>query len=357
MNIFKALIPLTVAALLAGCNSSSTSTTTSTDDKGAGATAGGEAPKKTLKVGILFDSGGRGDKSFNDSAWEGIERAKAEFKIEEIQLQSKSQADNEVSLTQLASQNPDIVFAVGLTMQDAVNNVSQKFKNVKFAIVDGDAKQDNVRMLKFREEQGSFLAGYLAGLMTTTNKIGFVGGMEIPLIKKFEYGYYAGAKMANPKIELLPSKYTGDWNNSDKGKAAAATLFSAGADIVYHAAGRAGLGVFAAAKDAKRFAIGVDSQQDDLEPKTILTSMIKRVDMAVYSTIKDVLDDKFTSGEKLYDVASSGVALSEFPHTKDIIGSERIDKVEAIKAKLASGEIVAPADKDAFDKFIANLPK
>ncbi len=347
MNLLKLSLVASLFAVMIGCNSSSSTTTTPTE-----ASAKPAASSETaLKVGIVFDSGGRGDKSFNDSAYAGIERAVKELGIEEANIQSKSPAEYEANLQALAQKKVDIVFAVGLGMQQALAKVAPKFPDTKFAIVDGDSSGENTRSLKFKEEQGSFLAGYLAGLMSKTGKIGFVGGMEIPLIKKFEYGYFAGAKMANPAIVLLPSKYTGSWDNPDKGKAAAAVLYSSGADIVYHAAGRAGLGIFAAAKEANKYAIGVDSNQDDIEKGTVLTSMIKRVDEAVFQTIKDLKDGKFTPGEKMYDAASGGVGLTEFPNTRDIIGEANIAKLKEIQAKLASGEIVAPANAEEFAKM------
>ncbi len=351
VNLLKFVLPFATAALIVGCTGSAPSTdnTTPKAEPAAGAT------DKKLKVGIVFDSGGRGDKSFNDSAWAGIERAQKEFGIEALPLQSQSPAVYEGNLTKLADQKMDIIIAVGLGQGSALDKVAAKFPDVTFAIVDGDVKQPNVRMLKFKEEQGSFLAGYLAGLMSKTGKIGFVGGMEIPLIKKFQYGYAAGAKMGNPNIEILPAKYTGDWNNADKGKASAAVLYAAGADIVYHAAGRAGLGVFTAAKEAQKYAIGVDSNQDDIEKGRILTSMVKRVDEAVYQTIKDVVDGKFASGEKMYDVASGGIGLTEFEFTKDLIGKEKLDQVKEIEGMISSGEITVPTTEEEFAKFVEML--
>lgn len=357
VNRFKWILPALAAALLVGCTG--TSTTTNVPPPAQEGGKEGEAPPqgKALKVGIVFDSGGRGDKSFNDSAWAGIERAQKEFGIEAVDIQSNSAAQYESNLTKLADRKLDIIFAVGLGQQQALAKVAPKFPDTKFAVVDGNVDAPNVRSLQFREEQGSFLAGYLAGLMTKSGKIGFVGGMEIPLIRKFQYGYFAGAKMANPKVVTLPAKFTGDWNNADKGKAAAALLYGEGADIVYHAAGRAGLGVFTAAKEANAFAIGVDSNQDYIEKGRILTSMVKRVDEAVYATIKDLMDGKFSAGAKVYDISTKGVGLTEFEFTKDAIGEANIAKIAEIEQKIANGDIQVPADEEAYNKFIAALPK
>lgn len=316
----------------------------------------GNASKK-MKVGIVFDSGGKDDKSFNASAWRGIERAMTDFSIEEAHIESKSEKDYESNLAALADSGCEVIFSVGINTAKALEAVAPKYPKVKFAIIDGVVDQPNVRSLLFNEEQGSFLAGYLAGLMTKTNKIGFVGGMEIDLIKKFYSGYAAGAYTANPKVEILPDKYAGSWNDADLAKTAAVSLFTQRADIVYHAAGKAGIGVFNAAKESGKHAIGVDSDQDEIYPGVILTSMIKRVDESVYSTIKDVLDEKFTPGSKVYDLAAGGVGLSEMKYTKDLIGKEKIDKVNAAAEEIKAGKIKVPTTKSELDSYRAGLQK
>jgi basic membrane protein A len=338
--------------VLAGCKSDGTPPS--------GATTGGEPGKtgKKLVVGIVFDSGGRGDKSFNDSAWAGVERAVKELGIDEPKaVDSKSEKEYEPNLSGLADLNCDIIFAIGINMQSALQKVAPKYPNVKFAVVDASVKEPNVRSLLFREEEGSFLAGYLAGLMTKTNKIGFVGGMKIPLIEKFAAGYTAGAKTANPAVEVLAEKYTGSWDNLDIGKVSAVSLFSSGADIVYHAAGRAGLGVISAAKEQGKYAIGVDSDQDYIEPGSVLTSMVKRVDEAVFSTIKDVKEGNFQTGEKVYDLKAGGVGLSEMKHTKDLVGEEKLEKVNEAAEKIKSGELKVPTSKGELEIYLAGLKK
>jgi len=339
---------------VAGCGSGDQ--TSGTAGPQPNAPASKDAP---LKVGIVFDSGGRGDKSFNDSAWAGIERAKAEFGIDESPVESKSEKDYEGNLAALADKGCDIVFAIGINQKTALEKVAAQYPNTKFAIVDAEPDDKlglkNVRSLLFKEEEGSFLAGYLAGLMTITNKIGFVGGMDIPLIHKFQAGYVAGAKTANPKVEFLAPKYTGNWDDVGTAKAAANVLFGSGADIVYHAAGRAGQGVISAAKDQGRFAIGVDSDQDYLEPGTVLTSMVKHVDEAVYSTIKDLKDGKYTADKHVYDLKVKGVGLSPMTHTRDKIGPEKLAQVDQMQAKIASGEIKVPTDDASLQEYLATL--
>lgn len=322
-----------------------------------GATGGGTTPDaaKKLKVGIVFDKGGLGDKSFNDSAWAGIQKAEAEYGIEVSKVESKEEKDYETNLSAMADKGMDLVIAVGLNQGKALQKVAADYPDTKFAIVDGDVKADNVRMLKFNEEEGSFLVGYLAGLMTKTNKLGFVGGMELDLIKKFQYGYAAGALTANKSVEVLPAKYIGNWDNIDQAKAAATVLFNGGADIVYHAAGRAGLGVIRAAQERKMFAIGVDSDQDGEAEGFVLTSMIKRVDQAVFSTIKDLEDQKFSGGETVYSLAAKGVGVSEMRFTKDKVGEANLAKLKEIEAKIAHGEIAVPKDQAGYEAYIATL--
>ncbi len=316
----------------------------------------GQAPGgKTLKVGIVFDSGGRGDKSFNDSAWAGIERAAKEFGIVEQAVESKSEKDYEGNLTAVADRGCDLVFAIGINMKTALEKVAPNYPDTKFAIVDAEVDAPNVRSLLFKEEEGSFLAGYLAGLVTKTKKIGFVGGMELDLIKKFFAGYAAGAKTADKGVEVLAPKYIGSWDNVDLAKTAAATLFGQGADIVYHAAGRAGQGVIDAAKQRGLYAIGVDSDQDALAKGFVLTSMIKRVDEAVYQTISDTIRGSFTPGAKVYDLKAKGVGLSPMTYTKDKVGESALAKVAEMEQKIVAGEVKVPATLDELKAYESSL--
>ena len=353
MKIWKlGFLAIAAAALVAGCSSSNTGS-----DSGSTSEPGKPAGDKKMTIGIVFDSGGRGDKSFNDSAWAGIERATKEFGIEAKPIESKNEKDYATNQTALAEQGVDLVIAVGLNQAEALKEVAKQFKDQKFAIVDGSVESANVRCLKFKEEEGSFLVGYLAGLTSKTGKVGFVGGMKIPLIEKFEAGYAAGAKMANPNIEILPAKYTDNWDDSSKGKASAEILFGQGADIIFHAAGRAGLGVINAAKEKGMFAIGVDSNQDDLAPGNVLTSMIKRVDEAVYSTIKDVKEGKFASGDKIYDLSVNGVGISDMAHTKDKVPADAMAKIEDVRKKIIAGEIKVPSNLADYATFLESLKK
>jgi len=342
------------AIMLAGCSGGSNDTQPSTTAGGGSTTA---ASGKKLLVGIVFDSGGKGDKSFNDSADAGIQRAAKELGIESKSVDSKSEKDYETNLDGLAEKGCDVIFAVGFAQKTALTTVAPKYPKIKFAIIDDVLDQPNVRSLVFSEQEGSFLAGYLAALVSKTGKIGFVGGKTTPLIKKFEAGYVAGAETANPKIDATGIKYTESWDDTAAGKAAATVLFNGGCDIVYHAAGRCGLGVITAAKESGKLAIGVDSNQDDQAPGSVLTSMVKHVDEAVFATIKDVQDNKFTPGTKVFDLKSKGVGLTEFKYTKDKIGDANIKKVNDISQQIVDGKIVVPSKTEDLPAYIAKLKK
>jgi len=339
-RILFALLGASIVFTLSGCTGGSNDSTSPNASSAPASTP--DSGGKKLRIGMVFDSGGRGDKSFNDSAYAGLEKAEKELGVEIQTVDSKAEKDYSINLTTLAEQKFDVVFAIGITQGEALAAVAPKFPDVKFAIVDATVEAPNVRSLLFSEEEGSYLAGYAAGLATKSNKIGFVGGKKIPLIEKFEAGYKAGAVAANPKVEMLPSKYTESWDDTQLGKESAKSLFNAGADIVYHAAGRCGVGVIAAAKEAGKLAIGVDSNQDDQAPGFVLTSMIKRVDESVFQTIKDIKAGSFSAGSKVYDLASNGVGLSDFKNTKNRIGEDNLKKIEAVKADIVAKKITVP---------------
>lgn len=320
---------------------------------GCGDTQTGNGGDAEAVVGVVLDSGGLGDQSFNDSAWAGAQRAEEELGVSVVNVSSNSESDYESNLSGFADRGFDLVVAVGINQKTALDKVAAEYPDTNFALIDNTVEHENVRSILFSEEEGSFLVGYLAGLMTETDAIGFVGGQEIALIKKFEYGYYAGAKMANPDVEILPAKYVGSWDDVGQAKEAANQLFRSGADIVYHAAGRAGLGVISAAKENDKYAIGVDSDQDHVEEGYVLTSMVKRVDEAVYKTIEDVVNDEFTGGTLVYDLEADGVGLSELRFTREAIGEERLEEVQQVRERIASGEIEPPKTDDEYRAFLA----
>jgi basic membrane protein A and related proteins len=315
-------------------------------------------PSTKLKVGLVFDIGGRGDKSFNDSAYLGLERAKKELGIDYEYLETPQATDRATQLRQLANK-PDVklIFGIGFLFTDDINAVAQEFPDKKFADVDYtvDSKKPipgNVAALEFKEEEGSFLVGALAGLLTKTNKVGFIGGMKIPLIEKFETGFKAGVKAVNPKCEVY-ANYAGltgtAFKDPTKGKELALSIYDKGADIIYHASGSTGLGVFEAAFQKKKFAIGVDSDQYQSAPKEmqdahiILTSMVKRVDEAVFQTIKSVQDGRYQSGEIMFDLKSKGIDYVYDDHNRKLIPDSVHQQVEALRTKIINGEIIVPS--------------
>ncbi|MEO6808215.1 MAG: BMP family ABC transporter substrate-binding protein, partial [Isosphaeraceae bacterium] len=301
----KVAAVVAAAALgLAGCGSSDTPATTPS----AGSTGGAPAAD-ALKVGMAYDVGGRGDQSFNDAAAKGLDQAKSELGVsgqEAAATNGEPESAREERLQQLIDAGYTTIVAVGFAYAPSVAKVAKDNPDVKFGLVDStDAKGPNIENITFAEQEGSFLVGAAAALKTKTNIIGFIGGVETPLIKKFEVGYIAGAKAVKPDIEIKskyltqPPDYSG-FSSVDKGKAAAEGMYQQGADIVYHAAGGSGGGVFNAAKAAGKLAIGVDSDQaltaDEGVRGVILTSMIKRVDVGVFDFIKSVKDNTFTAG-------------------------------------------------------------
>ena len=315
-----------------------------------------QQPKGTkgkIKAAVVTDVGGIGDLSFNAMAWEGLQRAGGDLGIEIKFLESKEQADYAPNLRKFAEQGYDLVFAVGFLMEDAVAQVAPKYPKTKFAIIDGNAPDlPNAAALKFREEEGCFLAGALAGAMSKTGTIGFIGGMQVDLIKRFECGYKAGAMTTRPDIKVLAA-YTGKWDDPAKGTELALAQFGRGADIIFHASGSCGLGVIGAAKSKGKgyYAIGVDADQDYIAPGRVLTSMMKRVDNAVYSTCKSVVEGKFEPGDHVFGLKEGGVGLSPMKHTKQDVPPEVLAKIEALKALIVEGKLRPPKTEEELAAF------
>lgn len=341
------------AALTAGILSVALSACGSSDSNGKSANqpSGSASGTSDIKVGMAYDIGGRGDQSFNDMAAAGLDKSKSEFGVKTSESEAtpdEAESAKEDRLIQLADGGYNPVIAVGFAYSEAVGKVAKQYPDVKFAIIDDTANtESNVTNLVFAEEQGSFLVGAAAALKSKTGHIGFVGGVNTPLINKFEAGYDAGAKAVNPKIKIesayltQPPDFTG-FNDPGKGKTAAGGEFDAGADVVYHAAGGSGLGVFQAAKAAKGLAIGVDSDQyktasPDLQP-FILTSMIKHVDVAVYDFIKSIVDGKPLTGTQTFDLKVGGVDYSTSGGKVDDIKS----KLDSYKKQIIDGTITVP---------------
>lgn len=308
-----------------------------------------------LKVGVVMDKGGPGDKSFNASAWRGAQSAQSNLGVQAQYAQSAQETDYARNLRSYAKQGYQLVFAIGYLEQDAYNQVAAEFPNTDFVIIDGQsAKTPNAAGVTFKEQEGSFLVGALAAAMSKTGKIGFVGGMHGPVIGRFESGYVAGAKMVRPDIQIL-SQYTESWDDIGKGKTNATMQFQQGADIVFHAAGKCGLGVIDAAKDqgAGKYAIGCDSDQDGEAPGKVLTSMVKNVDKAVYDYCEKVKNHQFAAGDHPYGLKEGFVGLSEMKFTKNDVPDGVMQKVDALRAKVIAGEVVPPATPAELKAFAA----
>jgi len=294
-----------------------------------------------IKVGLVLSVGGLGDKSFNDSAYRGLADAEKNLGIEFKYVEPASPAEDEQYLREFAENDYDLVVGVGFLMRDALEQVATDFPEVKFALIDETVELPNVSSLLFAEDEGSFLVGALAAMMSETGTVGFVGGMEVPLIKKFQAGFEAGAEYVNGDIKTLGIYTSGPnpFNDPVRGKENALSLIKQGADVVYHASGGTGVGVIAAAKQSGVYAIGVDSNQDAVAEGVVLTSMIKNVDIAVYNTTKDVIANDFKAGINVLGVAEGGVGTTDFEFTRDAIGEEKLAKLEEIKEKIINKEI------------------
>jgi len=300
----------------------------------------------------VFDIGGRGDKSFNDAAYAGLEKAQKELGVTFTTLETNEGSDREAQLRQLAAGDAKLVFGVGFLFTDDVRALAREFPDQKFACVDytvspGDTLPSNLVALKFREEEGSFLVGALAGLLSKTGKVGFVGGMEIPLIRKFQAGFTAGVMAVNPKAKVIV-KYAGNtgaaFKDPTKGKELALAEYHAGADIIFHASGSTGLGVFEAARELGKLAIGVDSDQYEEAPGVILTSMVKRVDTAVFDTIRDVQAGRWSGGVHEFGLKESGVTWVYDDRNKALVPDAVKAQVDSLQALIVAGSLKVPTE-------------
>jgi basic membrane protein A len=314
------------------------------------APAGGAKAVGT-RIGLVFDVGGRGDKSFNDAAYIGLLRAERELGVEASFLEPAGSEDREAGLRLFAARGVDLVIAVGFIFSSDVDAVAKEYPSVHFACIDyappSGGPPPNVAGLVFREEEGSFLVGAAAGLLTKTQHVGFVGGMVTPLIRKFEVGYAAGVEATCPTC-VVHSAYAGAtpdaFKDPAKGKAIAVGEIASGADVLYHASGATGHGVFEAAHDARVLAIGVDADQYAEMPGTIVTSMVKRMDVTVFDTINDAVAGHFSGGMHAYGLAEGAVDwVHEGPHAAGI-PRDVVDRVEALKREIVTGARHVPTN-------------
>ena len=311
-----------------------------------------------VDVGVVFDLGGRGDKSFNDGAYLGAERAEKELGVRVRFIEPGEGSDRESGLRLLAAEGMDLVIGVGFIFTDDLTQLAKEYPNTKFAGVDYSVATDkdgrplppppNLAALKFREEQGSFLVGALAALVGKSKKVGFVGGMDFPLIQKFEMGYKAGVKRVCPDCEVV-SQYAGvtpeAFRNPGKGKELALSQYQQGVNVIFHASGSTGLGVFEAARQTGKLAIGVDADQFNEAPGFVLTSMVKGVDNAVFDAVRRVKEGRFKGGIYQYGLAENGVGYVYDANNEKLIPADVRARLEALKQDIIAGKIQVPSTR------------
>ena len=298
-----------------------------------------------FKVALILDRGGKDDKSFNSSAYAGAMEAKTKLGVFVKYVEATDDNAFEPLIRAFAQREFDLIVGIGFAQKEAIAKIARQFPKRHFAIIDAQVDAPNVSSLLFEEHEGAFLVGAIAAMTSKTGKIGFVGGMDIPLIRRFAMGYEAGAKRENPRIIVI-ANYVGltseAWNNPPKGKELAVSQYDAGADIIFAAAGASGLGVFDAAEEKKKFAIGVDANQNWTKPGLILTSMLKRVDQAVYSAIEEAKAGKFAGGAKRFGLANKGIDYAVDEFNSKILTDPVRQRAEAIKADIIAGKIEVP---------------
>jgi len=321
----------------------------------------GADDKTKIHVGIVFDIGGKDDRSFNAAAWSGAKCAetgkwpdgtscgKPPLNIVLRDIEPGNPTSIEPAMRAFAERNYDLIIGIGFAQTPIIESVARDYPNIRFAIVDGVSDLPNVASLVFKEHEGSYLVGMLAAKTSKTGTIGFLGGMDIGLIHRFKGGYEEGARAVNPNIRVIPN-YVGvtdaAWNNPGKGKEIALAQISKGADVIFTAAGNSGLGAFDAVEQAGKkdgrathFVIGVDANQNMVKPGFVLTSMVKRVDNAVYSIVQDVVNGQFKTGFHVYGLNEDGVGYAMDENNKDLITPEMIKQVEEARAKIIAGQI------------------
>ncbi|HET7412668.1 MAG TPA: BMP family ABC transporter substrate-binding protein [Pararhizobium sp.] len=295
-----------------------------------------------FKPAVIYDIGGKNDKSFNESAFHGAQRFKKDTGIDFREFEIANDAQREQALRRFARDGDDPIVVVGFTWADALSRVAPKYPKTDFVIIDSVVKAPNVRSVTFKEEEGSYLVGVMAAMASKSGTVGFIGGMDVPLIHKFECGYIGGVKATRQDANVLTA-YTGTtpdaWNDPVKGGEIAKSQMDQGADVVYAAAGGTGTGVLQAMADAGKLAIGVDSDQNYLQPGHVLTSMVKHTGVAVYDAFMDAKKGKFTTGVEHLGIAKNGVGYAMDKYNAKLVPPEMKDAVEKAKQEIIAGKI------------------
>jgi len=294
-----------------------------------------------IKPALLYDLGGKFDKSFNEAAFNGAEKFKAETGIEYVEFEVSNASQREQALRRFAEDGRNPIVMTGFSWAESLDKVATDFPDLQFAIVDMVVDKPNIRSIVFKEQEGSYIVGLLAGMASQTKKVGFVGGMDIPLIRRFGCGYVGGAKAAGATdvIQNMTGDTPAAWNDPTKGGEIAKTQIDQGADVIYAAAGGTGVGVLQAAADAGKLGIGVDSNQNGLQPGKVLTSMLKRVDTAVHGAFMDAKDGKLKGGINDLGLKEGGVDYALDENNKDLITPEMKAAAEKAKADIIAGTI------------------
>ena len=377
-KLMAVLLSTAMVFSMVACGGSDNSAETAAPaDNSAATETEATADNSEIKIGLVTDVGGVNDGSFNQSAWEGLQRAQSDLGIEVNYLESKGDSDYTPNIEQFMDEDYDLIICVGYMLADfllhssfmdeeydliicvgyqladALRAAAEANPDQKFAIIDDSSCSDldNVSCLMFKQEQASYLVGYVAGLTTKTNKVGFVLGMENETMNQFGYGYCAGVKDANPDATILQSN-ANNFADPAIGKSNANTMITNGADVIFHAAGATGLGAIEACKENGVYAIGVDSDQSSIAPDTVITSAMKRVDNAVYDAAKAITENSYSAGVVTYDLSMGGVDIAP---TTDLLSDETIAAVNDVKEKILSGEVTVPADKASFEEKYGDI--
>ncbi len=298
------------------------------------------APAAAFEPAVVFDMGGKFDKSFNEGVHNGVEKFKAETGINYRSFEVTNEAQREQFLRRLAERGADVIVAVGFSQAPVVEKVAKQFPKVRFTLIDGVVDLPNVQSVTFAEHEGSYLVGMLAAMASKTGTVSFVGGMDIPLIRRFACGYEQGVKAVKPDAKVLVNMAgttPAAWSDPTRGSELAKSQFDRGSDVVFAAAGTTGLGTLQAAKDAGKLAIGVDSNQNHLHPGTMLTSMVKRVDVAAYNAFKTAKEGTWEPGVRRLGLKEDGVGWADDEHNKALITPEMRAAVDAAAAEIKSG--------------------
>ncbi|MFK8080413.1 MAG: BMP family protein [Granulosicoccus sp.] len=295
-----------------------------------------------ISPAVVFDMGGKFDKSFNQGVYDGVERFKSDSGIEYREFEVTNETQREQALRRMAQRGANPILGVGFAQAGPMEVVAKEFPDTKFTLIDGVVDLPNVQSVVFKEQEGSFLVGLLAAMASESKSVGFVGGMDIPLIRRFACGFEQGAKHADASVDVIQNM-TGTtpsaWNDPGRGSELAKGQFDRGVDVIYAAAGGTGVGVYQAAKDGGKLAIGVDSNQNHLHPGTMLTSMLKRVDVAAYNAFKDAQDGSWAPGMKVLGLAEDGVGWALDENNESLISDDMKSAVDAAAASIVAGDI------------------